>query len=56
MSDGKEKRIRAALERALRLVTEAMDVLDANEGPPDAAEHLELARQRLYERLSTRQS
>lgn len=56
MSDGNEKRILAALERALKLVTEAMDVLDANDGAPDAVAHLELARQRLRERLSTRQS
>ena len=37
----------AAVERALVLVTEAMDLLDAHDGPPDAAAHLSLAQERL---------
>lgn len=36
-----------AVERALALVTEAMDLLDARGGPPDAAAHLSLAQERL---------
>ena len=36
-----------ALRRALSLVLEAIDVLDAHGGPPDAAAHLELVRHRL---------
>jgi hypothetical protein len=41
-----------AVKRALALVTEAMDLLDAHVGPPDAAAHLELAQQKLREELS----
>ena len=37
----------AALRRALALVLEAMDLLDAHDGPPEAAAHLGLARERL---------
>ena len=36
-----------ALRRALELVTEAMDLLDANGAAPDAAAHLALAQQDL---------
>jgi hypothetical protein len=39
----------AAVRRALELITEAMDVLDAHDGPPDAAAHLSLAQERLRE-------
>lgn len=45
-----EKRM-AAICRSLELVIEAMDLLDAYDGPPDAAVHLELARKRLTEVL-----
>ena len=38
---------RAAVRRALALVTEAMDLLDAHGAPPDAAAHLELALEKL---------
>lgn len=38
-----------AIKRSLALVTEAMDLLDAHSGPPDAAAHLALAQQRLRE-------
>jgi len=37
----------AALRRALALVMEAMDLLDAYDGPPDAAAHLSVAQERL---------
>ena len=39
----------AAVRRALTLVTEALDLLDAHEGPADAAAHLSLAQERLRE-------
>jgi hypothetical protein len=38
-----------AIKRSLALVTEAMDLLDAHDGPPDAAAHLAFAQQRLRE-------
>lgn len=38
---------RRAIRRALELVTEAMDVLDAHGAVPDAAAHLALAQQAL---------
>ena len=41
----------AAVERALVLVTEAMDLLDAHDGPPDAAAHLSLAQETLRQAL-----
>jgi len=34
---------KVAVERALELVTEAMDLLDAHDGSPQAAAHLSLA-------------
>jgi hypothetical protein len=40
------------IERALSLVTEALDVLDAHEGSAEAAALLELARQELKDKLS----
>lgn len=43
---------KSAIKRALSLVTEAMDVIDAHGGPPDAAVHLELAQQKLREELT----
>ena len=36
-----------AIGRALKLITEAMDLLDAHGGPPDAAAHLSLAQDKL---------
>lgn len=36
-----------AIQRALQLVTEAMDLLDAHGVVPDAAAHLALAQQQL---------
>ena len=44
----------AAVRRALELITEAMDVLDAHDGPPDAAAHLSLAQERLRETVAAR--
>jgi hypothetical protein len=35
------------LHRTVALVTEAMDLIDAHGGPPEAAAHLEMARQLL---------
>lgn len=43
MRDSKTVEASAPLKRALRLATEALDLLDAYCGPPDAAAHLELA-------------
>lgn len=40
-----------AVRRALELVTEALDLLDAHGGPPDAAAHLSLAQERLREAI-----
>jgi len=39
------------IKRALELVTEAMDLLDAYDGPADAAAHLSLAQERLRRTL-----
>ena len=43
----KEVRRKTAIHRVLALVTEAMDLLDAHDGPPEVAAHLELALQGL---------
>jgi hypothetical protein len=40
-----------AIQRALQLVTEAMDLLDAHGAVPDAAAHLALAQQQLRSAL-----
>ena len=40
-----------ALRRAATRMTEALDLLDANGGPADAAAHLDLALQKLREEL-----
>lgn len=42
-----------AVRRALALVTEALDLLDAYDGPPDAAAHLSLAQERLRQAMRT---
>lgn len=44
-----ESRRQAAVERALSLTTEALDLLDAHGGPPEAAANLELALEVLRE-------
>jgi hypothetical protein len=43
---------KSAIKRALALVTEAMDIIDAHGGPPDAGAHLELAQQKLREQIA----
>jgi hypothetical protein len=40
-----------ALKRAAALITEALDLLDGNGGPADAAAHLDLALERVREAL-----
>jgi hypothetical protein len=40
-----------AIERALTLVTEAIDLLDAHDGPADAATNLALAQDRLRQAM-----
>jgi hypothetical protein len=42
----------AALRRALALIVEALDLLDAHSGPPEVTGYLDLASQRLREALS----
>jgi hypothetical protein len=42
----------AAIRRALELVTEAIDLLDAHDGPPDATANLSLAQEQLRQILS----
>ena len=42
-----------AIRRALKLITEAIDLLDAHDGPPDAAAHLAVAQQRLRQALAS---
>jgi len=43
------KRRDAALKRATALMTEALDLLDAHAGPPEATAHLDLALQKVRE-------
>lgn len=40
-----------AINRALALVTEAIDLLDAHDGPADAAANLALAQERLRQAI-----
>jgi len=55
MTTAEEKlRKRSALNRALQLLIEALDLIDAYEGPPEAAAHIEMARQRLQHHLAAR--
>lgn len=42
-----------AIRRALLLLTEAMDLLDAHDGPPEAAAHLAMAQQQLRQVLAS---
>jgi hypothetical protein len=49
MSDtSSEERRTRACTKALELVVEAMDLIDAHKGPPEAAVNLELSRQHLH--------
>jgi hypothetical protein len=50
-----EQRRMAAIKRALELTTEALDLLDAHDGPPDATAHLDLCIQRLRESLQNKE-
>jgi hypothetical protein len=52
MAGSRNGRSIKALRRALTLVTEAMDLLDAYEGPPEAAAHLAMAQQQLRHELA----
>lgn len=40
-----------ALQRALALITEALDLLDAYEGPPQTAAHLSIVQEQLRQVL-----
>jgi hypothetical protein len=42
-----EERRQKALRRVAAMVTEALDLLDAHQGPPEAAAHIELALQKI---------
>ena len=42
-----------AIKRALQLVTEAMDLLDAHGAGPEAAAHLAMAQQQLRKQLAS---
>ena len=44
--------LKPSASHALELITEAMDLLDAHDGPPDAAAHLAVAQQRLRQALA----
>ena len=52
MAGSRDARQSGAVRRALSLVTEAMDLLDAHGGAPDAAAHLAMAQQRLRQALA----
>lgn len=55
-SERDEAKRMAALERALALTTEALDLLDAHGGPPTAAVHLEMGRDKLRQELATKRN
>jgi hypothetical protein len=42
---------RSAMTRALELLSEAMNLVDAYDGPPDAATHLAIAQKQLRQAL-----
>lgn len=52
-AESKEARRKAAIKRALALLTEAMDLLDAHGGPAEGAAYLQLAQQKLCEAVRT---
>lgn len=47
MGGSEEERRRAAAMRVLELLTEAIDLMDAHELPPQAGAHVDLGRQQL---------
>jgi hypothetical protein len=49
-----EEAATAGLRRALKLVIEAIDLMDAFGGPPETTAHLELGRQSLRDFLKCR--
>ena len=51
MSGSERERRQAAIRRALELITEALDLLDAHGGPAQAAAHIDLGRQQLQAAL-----
>lgn len=52
-SDESDDRQGQAVRRAVMLVTEAMDLLDAHGGAPEAAAHLDLALASLRQRIGS---
>ena len=52
MSHANNERRQAAIQRALELTTEALDLLDAHGGPSQAAAHIDLGRQQLRAALA----
>ena len=51
MSERENSGRSAAIRRALELVTEALDLIDAYDGPPTAGAHLALVQEQLRQEL-----
>jgi hypothetical protein len=49
--DGSDKACDLPLRTALRVISEVIDLLDANDGPQEATVHLELAASEVRSRL-----
>ena len=49
---GSEERRQAAIRRALELIIEALDLIDAHDGPAQAAANIDLGRQQLQAALA----
>ena len=52
MRMGDKEKLESAMKRALKLVTEAMDLLDAHGGPPDASANLAMAQAQLHQAIA----
>ena len=52
-ADESDNRQAQAARRAAKLITEAMDLLDAHGGAPEAAAHLDLALASLRQRIGS---
>lgn len=52
---GANEKLESAMTRALKLVTEAMDLLDAHGGPPDASAHLAMVQAQLRQAIAEAQ-